>query len=388
MFNKLLQKQKTKLEGEINDINLQIQNKTNELNKLNNVLSDIQNNINITQKQLMKYKMELDVLDNIITIQNIGIDYQPTFNELNEITNEKIKIQNAISKLIKQDKVILTTRIYRINGSEKKGEQFQKIFCENLLIGFNSYYNAKKKTTNSNNLSQIENLICKKFNTLNKKASLVGVSINTKYLDLCLNLLHIELDEKIAKTEEREKIKEERRRLKEQEKLLAEAEKAKLELQKQRRMYEQSLAKALNEQERQEFEAKLKEIDKREADVDYRINNSRAGYLYITATKAMPNFCKLGATRRLNPLVRLSELSSASVPFPYICYGLVFSDDVFDLETKIHNYFDDKRTNKENKHKEFFNITPQEAIKVLKEEFGCDVHFVNENEGEDEDEIN
>ncbi len=32
MFNKLLQKQKTKLEGEINDINLQIQNKTNELN--------------------------------------------------------------------------------------------------------------------------------------------------------------------------------------------------------------------------------------------------------------------------------------------------------------------------------------------------------------------
>lgn len=388
MFNKILQKQKTKLEGEINDINLQIQNKTNELNKLNNILSNIQNNINITQKQLIKYKMELDVLDNIITIQNIGIDYQPTFNELNEITNEKIKIQNAISKLIKQDKVILTTRIYRIDGSEKKGEQFQKIFCENLLIGFNSYYNAKKKTTNSNNLSQIENLICKKFNTLNNKASLVGVSINTKYLDLCLNLLHIELDERIAKAEERERIKEERRRLREQEKLLAEAEKAKLELQKQRRMYEQSLAKALNEQERQEFEAKLKEIDKREADVDYRINNSKAGYLYITATKAMPNMTKLGVTRRLNPLVRIQELSSAATPYPFVCYGLVFSDNAFDLETRIHEYFDSKRVNTENKHKEFFYITPHEAIKVLKEEFGCDVHFVNEEESEDEDETN
>ncbi len=130
MFNKLLQKQKIKLEGEINDINLQIQNKTNELNKLNNVLSDIQNNINITQKQLMKYKMELNVLDNIITIQNIGIDYQPTFNELNEITNEKIKIQNAISKLIKQDKVILTTRIYRIDGLKRKGNSFRKHFAK------------------------------------------------------------------------------------------------------------------------------------------------------------------------------------------------------------------------------------------------------------------
>ena len=98
---------------------------------------------------------------------------------------------------------------------------------------------------------------------MNQKASLMGVSINSKYLDLILDLLKLELDEKITKAEERERIKEERRRLREQEKLLAEAEKAKLELQKQRRMYEQSLAKALNEQERQEFEAKLKEIDKR-----------------------------------------------------------------------------------------------------------------------------
>ena len=220
---------------------------------------------------------------------------------------------------------------------------------------------------------------------MNQKASLMGVSINSTYLDLVLNLLQLELDEKIAKTEEKEKIKEERRRLREQEKLLAEAEKAKLELQKQRRMYEQSLAKALNEQERQEFEDKLKEIDKREADVDYRINNSKAGYLYITATKAMPNMTKLGVTRRLNPLVRIQELSSAATPWPFKCYGLVFSDDAFDLETRIHEYFDSKRVNTENKHKEFFYITPQEAIKVLKEEFSCDVHFVNEDESEDDE---
>ena len=213
----------------------------------------------------------------------------------------------------------------------------------------------------------------------------MGVSINQKYLDLCIELLYLELDEKIAKAKEKERIKEERRRLREQEKLLAEAEKTKLELQKQRRMYEQSLAKALNEQERQEFEAKLKEIDKREADVDYRINNSKAGYLYITATKAMPNMTKIGVTRRLNPLVRIQELSTASTPWPFVCYGLVFSDDAFDLETKIHEYFDNKRVNTENKHKEFFYITPQEAIKVLKEEFGCNVHFVNDEESEDEE---
>ena len=212
----------------------------------------------------------------------------------------------------------------------------------------------------------------------------MGVCINQEYLTYCIQLLYVELDEKIVKTEERERIKEERRRLREQEKLLVEAEKTKLELQKQRRMYEQSLSKALTEQERQEFEAKLKEIDKREADVDYRISNQKAGYLYIAATKAMPGLVKLGATRRINPLVRLQELSSASVPYPYKCYGLVFSDDVFDLEKKIHNHFDSKRYGL-NKHKEFFKITPKEAIEALKEKFNCDVHFVNEEESDDEE---
>lgn len=394
MFNKILRNQKAKLEEQINLIKKSIQEQEKELGNINSqiehsksMLNEIQNKLVESKTKLNDYQHEIGITEGIIAMQELGMEYTPNCNDLNELAVKRENIQKSIAALIGNNEAIITTRVYRIDGSEAKGQKFQKTFCENLLIGFNSYYNKKKQSVTQANITKTEELLKKKFTTINNKAGLMGVCINQEYLSYCIQLLYAELDEKIAKAEERERIKEERRRLREQEKLLAEAEKAKLELQKQRRMYEQSLAKALNEQERQEFEAKLKEIDKREADVDYRIKNSRAGYLYITATKAMPNFCKLGATRRLNPLVRLSELSSASVPFPYICYGLVFSDDVFDLETKIHNYFDDKRTNKENKHKEFFNITPQEAIKVLKEEFVCDVHFVNEEESEDEDEI-
>lgn len=392
MFNKLLRGRKAKLEEQINLIEKSIQEREQYLGNINSQieqtgrnLKEIQSKLIESRRTLDEYRHELGIAEGIITMQELGMEYTPNCNDLNEIAVKKANIQKSIASLIGNNEAIITTRVYRIDGSEAKGRQFQKTFCENLLIGFNSYYNNKKQSVSQANIAKTEELLRKKFIAINNKAGLMGVCINQHYLTYCIQLLYAELDEKIAKAEERERIKEERRRLREQEKLLAEAEKTKLELQKQRRMYEQSLTKALTEQERQEFEAKLKEIDKREADVDYRIKNSRAGYLYITATKAMPNFCKLGATRRLNPLVRLSELSSASVPFPYICYGLVFSDDVFDLETKIHNYFDDKRTNKENKHKEFFNIMPQEAIKVLKEEFGCDVHFVNEEENEDEE---
>lgn len=391
MFNKLLRSQKNKLEEQINLIEKSIQEREQYLNNINSkvehskvMLDEIQNKLIESKTKLNDYQHELGIVEGVITMQELGMEYTPNYNDLNELTVKKTNIQKSIASLIGNNKAIITTRVYRIDGSEAKGRQFQKTFCENLLIGFNSYFNQKKKAVTSTNITKTEELIAKKFNAINRKAALMGVSINQEYLNLCLSILYLELDEKIAKTEERERIKEERRRLREQEKLLVEAEKTKLELQKQRRMYEQSLTKALTEQERQEFEAKLREIDKREADVDYRITNSRAGYLYITATKAMPNMTKLGVTRRLNPLVRIQELSSAATPYPFVCYGLVFSDNAFNLETRIHEYFDNKRVNTENKHKEFFYITPQEAIKVLKEEFGCDVHFVNDEESEDE----
>ena len=392
MFNKLLRSQKAKLEEQINLIEKSIQERKQYLGNINSqaeqskqILNEIQIKLIESERKLNDYQHELGIAEGIITMQDLGMEYTPACNDLDKIAIKKADIQKSIASLINNDEAIITTRVYRIDGSEAKGRQFQKTFCENLLIGFNAYYNKKKQSVTQASIAKTEDLLEKKFAAINNKAALMGVYINHDYLSLCVRLLYVELDEKITKAEERERIKEERRRLKEQERLLAEAEKTKLELQKQRRMYEQSLAKALSERERQEFEAKLREIDKREADVDYRINNSKAGYLYITATKAMPNMTKLGVTRRLNPLVRIQELSSAATPYPFMCYGLVFSDDAFDLETRIHEYFDSKRVNQENKHKEFFYITPQEAIKVLKEKFGCDVHFVNEEESENVD---
>ena len=388
MFNKIFRQKKNQInliEKTIEEKEKYLSNINSQIKEQNKKLDELQNKLTESKTKLDEYQNEIGAVEGIITMQELGMEYTPVYNNLCEIAIKKANTQEAIGTLFNNNEVVVTTRVYRIDRSEVKGRQFQKIFCENLLVGFNSYYNKKKKSVTQGNIIKTAELIRKKFDSINNKASLMGVSINQKYLELSIQLLYLELDEKIAKTEERERIKEERRRLREQEKLLAEAEKAKLELQKQRRMYEQSLEKALNEQERQEFETKLKEIDKREADVDYRLQNSKAGYLYITATKAMPNMTKLGVTRRLNPLVRIQELSTASTPWPFVCYGLVFSDDAFDLETRIHEYFDNKRVNTENKHKEFFYITPQEAIKVLKEEFGCDVHFVNEEESEDEE---
>lgn len=340
-----------------------------------------------TMRSAKAAKDMLDALNGQIHVIEEMQDYNIPYyqDSLDELEHKRYELQSKIESAV-------NTGLYRIeqgyslNDSAKRGKEIQDVYGRGLVYAMSGYIDSKEKSLTTGNIAKSKELIKNKFNSYQSKAGKVGLALNTEYVKARLDMFDINLAIKVKKKEETAKIREERRRLREQEQLLAEAEREKAELQKERRMYEQSLRKTLNAEERAKFEATLRAIDKRIADIDYRVNNAKAGYLYIAATPAMPNCCKLGVTRRLQPLRRISELSSASVPFPFVCYGLVFDDDVFDLETRIHDYFDDKRVNKENKHKEFFYVSPKEAIDVLRNEFHVDVHFVDKDCEDEEDE--
>lgn len=389
MFNNLLRKQKQNLEQQLQEIDKTIEIKASQNNELNfliiqakDTLSQLEQNIANSKQQLEKYQHELGIAEGVIAMQELGIEYNPTFHNLDDIACKKNSVQKAIGELIGCGEAIITTRVYRIDGSEAKGKQFQKTFCENLLIGFNYYFNQKKKAVNSTNIIASKDLIAKKFSFINKKAALMGVAINQQYLNLCLELLTLELEEKLRKTEEKEHIKEERRRLREQEKLLAEAEKERKRLEDEKKAMNLAYNKALTEEERNNIIQQIQAIDKRIDDIDFRVSNPKAGWLYVIESPSLPGLVKIGVSRRLNgPFERVRELSGSSLPEAFKINGFCFSDDAFELENNMHKYFSKQRVNP---NKEFFYITPQEAIKVLKEEFGCDVHFVNEeNENEE-----
>lgn len=391
MFNKIIKAHKAALEEQIRSIEdaikereLCLKNLNSEINNKTQSLKQIENNLTETKARWQKCKQELSAVEGIITMEDMGLIYEPASNDLDMIAYKKAQAQEKIGALIGNDKVIITTRIYKIDNSETKGKQFQKTFCENLLIGFNAYYNQKRKAITVTNINKSKELITKKFNAINKKAALMGISINQEYLNLCLELLGIELDQKISKAEEREKLKEERRRLREQEKLLAEAEKERKRLEDERHNLQKLFAKAITEQEQEDIKNKLAEVDKRTEEIDWRISHQSAGWLYIATTPCLEGMYKAGCTKQLNPLNRLAQLSSASVPYPFECRGLVFSEDVFDLEAKLHQRLSSTRVNKENRNKEFFYGKPEEAIKILQDEFGVEVHFVDENWIEDE----
>lgn len=388
MFNKLLRRQKEKLEEQINLIEKSIEEREHHLANINSqveqsnqALSKVQDNLFESKRRLVDIQQEIDFSSGVVTMQELGLEYKPANHALDEISFKKSNIQAEIAKLLGAGNNIIITREYRVDGSESKGNKFQKAFCENLMIGFTTYYNSKKKSITQTNAKKTEELVRKKFKSINKKGELLGVSIAQYYLELCIKLMYLELDEKIAKTEEREKIKEERRRLKEQEKLLAEAEKERKRLEEEKKAMNLAYNKALTEEERNKIIEQIQEIDKRICDIDYRVSNPKAGWVYVIESPSLQGMVKIGTSRRLNgPFERVRELSGSSLPEAFRINGFCFSDDAFALENNMHKYFAKQRVNP---NKEFFYVTPQEAIKVLKEEFGCDVHFVNEDESED-----
>ena len=271
---------------------------------------------------------------------------------------------------------------YTLNNSASKGKAMQKTYGEGLIYALNAYLDSKEKSVTYYSLNKTIDAISKKFNMYQKKAENIGLSLNSDYVSTRIDIMKLNLAIKQKEKEEKERIREEKQRMREEEKLAQEIAKIRASINAERLRYDKALGKATTEEERKKIKKRLAEIDKREQDINYREQHSRSGWLYVIDTPAMPGICKLGCSKRINPLVRIAELSSASVPFPFICRALVFSDDVFDIETKIHNYFNDKRVNKENLHKEFFAITPNEAITALKDVFGCEIHYISKQEQE------
>lgn len=389
MLNNLLKKKKKILEDEINQLNQIIKERNLIITNLNQTISanqkiliETKNNILTAKSQLQDYKIELGKAEGLITMQELGLEYQPVTSDIDEIAYKKSLIQESIGELLGYNQATTTVYDYTLNGSLAKGREFQKIFCDNLIVGFNAYFNQKKKNITAFNYEKTKELIIKKFNSINKKASNIGMTLNKSYLDLCLELLEIELSQKIAKEKERARVKEERYRLKEQEKLLAEAEKERKRLEDEKKAMNLAYNKALTEEERNKIVEQIQEIDKRIGDIDYRVANPKAGWVYVIESPSLQGMVKIGTSRRLNgPFERVRELSGSSLPEAFRINGFCFSDDAFELENNMHKYFAKQRVNP---NKEFFYITPQEAIKVLKEEFSCDVHFVND-ESEDEE---
>lgn len=304
-------------------------------------------------------------------LEEIGYEkYIPTMLS-DDIERKIFKVELDIGELMVKDNVIIIERHYTIDKSTSKGEKFQKVFGKNLLTGFNTYVQVKTKSVTENNYNRTCELIKNSFEKFNKQGKMVGIYLNSKYLDLCIEKLKYILELKIKKAKEKAQLREERKRMREQEKLLEEARKEKEKLKAQKKAMDIAYAKALTDEERMQIKSDIDSLDKRIDDINYRINNPKAGWVYIIHSPALPDMVKIGVSRRLNgPYERISELSSSSLPFPFVLDAFCFSNDAFAIESSMHEYFDSVRVAP---NREFFYTTANETINVLENKFGQNV---------------
>lgn len=174
---------------------------------------------------------------------------------------------------------------------------------------------------------------------------------------------------------QRERAKEEQRALREQmrqeaaERKQLEAERKKVE--NEREKYRSEIERIKDQMQRaqadeletmrarlQELEHLVCKVEERRAEI-VNLQNGKAGTVYIISNIGSfgENVFKIGMTRRLEPQDRVSELSSASVPFPFDVHSFIFSEDAVSLESELHKALNAKRVNKVNLRKEFFEVS-------------------------------
>ncbi len=126
-----------------------------------------------------------------------------------------------------------------------------------------------------------------------------------------------------------------------------------------------------------ELNARLEEIKRQKEDVDYRIKNTKAGYVYVISNIGSfgENVYKIVMTRRLDPMDRVRELGGASVPFRYDVHAIIFSDNAPEFEASLHKTFSHRRVNKINERKEFFKVTLGEIKEVVNQNHNAVIEF-------------
>ena len=346
-------------------------------NFLNEVLSRVNNLLN----QERKLQSQLTVLESDIAMEEFGL-YRPRYDFANSLEyKDKLNVIREMQKaMIKSKSAVNFSENWTVDGSKAKGKKMTNDNIKMILRSFNNECEAAVNKVKFSNIQSIKKRIQTSFDQHNKMNDSNRVSLTPRFLDLKLQELYLAFEYEQKKEDEKEALREQREKEKEDKALQKEIESKKKIIYKEISHLENVINElemkliVANESEKDSLEAQILELKENlntfEGEIeelDYRTTNASAGYVYVISNIGSfgEDVVKIGVTRRLDPLERISELSSASVPFKFDLHALIFSYDAYNLKTSLHNKFATKRLNAVNNRKEFFKITIDEIEKEL-----------------------
>ncbi len=383
-YNLELEDRKTKLKKEITELQTQINNESKELQEKKDVL----------KKEITELQTQIKLLEGEdLTLYTEKILFE-TFDNFSseELKNKLSTLKLEQKQLIEDDNAIKPVSVKYTDKSVERNNKKQLLSC------FEAECNIIFQNLKFSNIDKSRDKIIKIFNSLNNIFKTDDINLSDDFLNLKLKEFNILIEIAKKQQEEKETQKAIREQMIEEEKVRKEIEKEKIKIEKEEKQFNNEISKMLsylqkanNDVEKQiyadkikELEEKIKLLEKDKENVLQRETNTRAGFVYIISNIGSfgENVFKIGMTRRLEPMDRISELSSASVPFPFDVHALIFSDDAPSLENSLHKYFQDKSINKVNLRKEFFKIDIEELKNYILDNLGLSIKFVDIPEAE------
>lgn len=351
----------------------------NEYDKYEETLKKTTNTLESNIKELRKDK---DLLESELLIAHYN------FSDYDGITSEECKNKLSLlktdeSSFVKSGNALFITSEgtrKEINDNKKQILRCFNTECDNVLV------NLTHK-----NIDSMRNKITRSFESLNKIFAVDGIEMNKELLEMKLEELNLVYTYELKRQQELELQKEIKEQMREEEKVRREIERQKLKIEKDQAQCSKEMNKLMsymqkteNDIEKQlyidkihELEEKIKSLEKDKETVLEREANARAGYVYIISNIGSfgSDVYKIGMTRRLEPMDRIKELSSASVPFDFDVHAMIFSDNAPELENLLHKKFEKNSVNRVNYRKEFFKVSLDEIEDVVLKEYNNTVKF-------------
>jgi hypothetical protein len=368
----------------------------------NKIQKDVEN-LTISKSELLETITVLDndlhIVKKLDELQSYGF-YEPKYGFNNsELYQQKLEdIRGKQKKIVSNKEATLHSLDWAIENDKKKGREF---ILDTIKLGLRAFNNECDNIISKvkyNNIDLSEKRIKKVFDDLNKLTDMQNVSIKQEYLNLKLEELYLKYEFEQKLQEEKEEQQAIKERMREEAKAIKELEKAMEKVEKEEKHFELAIEKlkkqmeetAENQQAKlleklNELESQLEFTRKNKEDVLYRVQNTRAGYVYIISNIGSfgEDVYKIGMTRRLEPLDRVKELGDASVPFTFDVHAMIFSEDAPALENAIHKALAHKKVNKVNERKEFFKVDLREIEMLVKQNHNKTVEFTKMAEAEE-----
>ncbi|RSX52684.1 DUF4041 domain-containing protein [Bifidobacterium callimiconis] len=351
--------------------------------------STIDDQLTDSRQELDKIRSRVLDLRNSEDLQEVGLyDYENPAEDSVALQTRLATNRQQQKEMVRDKTAVHTTRGFTFNNSTSKGNKFLKDMAQMALSLYNAEAENCVKSVKAGNLETSIKRLNRCSDRIARFGKFIELRISVGYQRLRIEELELTARHMQAVKAEKDAERERRAELREQQKAQKELEAEMARLRKEQEHYQNVLAKMKEKgdlEEAAKLEAKLDDIDKSINDVDYRAANILAGYVYVISDVGAfgERMVKIGMTRRLDPMDRVRELSSAAVPFKFDVHALFFSEDAVSLETMLHHEFEDRRVNKVNARKEFYYCTPQEVLDKLREKDVAVVEYRVEPEAEE-----